>query len=771
MRIAGRELAPELLEQLKLEALSLSRRQLARRLCREPGWLSPSGRPSLMSARKALARLTRAGLLPPPLHPPPPRRIQFRGPSADPTPIAMPLDQLQPLEIILLPQGRSALSSQWNCLLDRFHYLGAGPLCGAQLRYLIRGAHGEILAALAFSAAAWKLAGRDQWIGWSPEARLQNLHQIVNNSRCLIPPHVHVPNLASHLLSQVLARLQEDWRARYGYAPVLVETFVEHGRFNGGSYRAANWRAIGLTQGRGRQDRGHRKPCPRRTVWVYPLQPDFRDVLRETSPTPRLAPLPPPPPSPLPPPPLDWAEEEFGHARLGDRRLVRRGCELARAFYARPQAQVPQSCGSRAKTKAAYRFFDNPRVTMPALLKSHYAATTARVAAEPVVLAVQDTTSLNYSAHPATEMLGLIGTEVEGPIGMHVHSTLAFNLAGTPLGLLDVQSWTRDPESLGKKHLRYELPFEQKESVRWLRSLEALERVQPQCPNTRLVSVGDREADIYELFVWATEKENRPALLIRAERCRALTKEQGDLWTHVKGLPAAGEMDVGVPRRGNRAGRTARLEIRFAEVEIKAPKRKAAMGSVRVRAVLAREVETPAGIEPLEWMLLTTLEVENLDQAVEKLRWYAGRWGIEVFHRVLKSGCQIETRQLGGADRIEACLVIDLVVAWRIFHLTKLGRETPDVPCTVYFQDHEWKALMVFVTRCRNLPSKTPTLREVVRMMARLGGFLGRKGDGEPGTQVLWLGIQRLDDIAEMYLAMCVPQLPAPTVSSHRQYG
>lgn len=654
--------------------------------------------------------------------------------------------------------------------MDQFHYLGSGPLCGAQLRYLVLGVHGEIVAALSFSAAAWQLADRDQWIGWSREARRQNLHRVVNNSRFLIPPHIRVPHLASHVLSAVLHRLSQDWRSRYGYEPVLVETFVEWPRFKGGSYCAANWHAIGFTRGRGRQDSRHHASLRRKVIWVYPLEKQARAILRELPSSPRLPPPPPPPPASKPAPPTDWAEEEFGQARLGDRRLIQRGCELARAFYARPQGQLPHACGSRTSTKAGYRFLSNPRVTMLALLESHFRATTARVATEAVVLAVQDTTTLNYSAHPATEMLGLIGTKADGAIGMLVHSTLAFNREGTPLGLLDVQSWTRDPEDHGKRHQRHELAFEQKESVRWLRSLEALERVQSQCPGTRLVSVGDREADIYELFVWATAQPGRPALLVRAERQRVLAETEIDLWTHVQNLPVEGEVEIHVPRRGNQSARVARLAIRFAPVEIKAPNRKANLCPVRLWAVVAREEEAPPGIKPLEWMLLSTLAVETLTEATEKLQWYAKRWGIEVFHRVLKSGCQIESRQLTGADRIEACLAIDLVVAWRIYHLAKLGRETPEVPCTVYFQDHEWKALMVFTTR-RPPPPKPPTLREAQRAVAQLGGFQGRKGDGDPGTQTLWLGLQRLDDIAEMFLAMSDPQVSSATVSSQHEYG
>jgi hypothetical protein len=335
---------------------------------------------------------------------------------------------------------------------------------------------------------------------------------------------------------------------------------------------------------------------------------------------------------------------------------------------------------------------------------------------------------------------------------------------------LDVQCWVRDPEEFGKKHQRYELPLEAKESVRWLRSLQALEQRQAACPQTRFIGVGDREADIYELFVWAKEKPGRPGLLVRAERQRLLTQEQGPFWAQVESQPVAGQLEVKVPRRGNRAARVAVLEVRFAAVELRAPKRKAHLPPVTLWAVLAREVGTPAGTEALEWMLLSTEPVSDLEAAVETLRWYTLRWGIEVFHRVLKSGCQIETRRLGQADRLEACLGIDLVVAWRIYHLTKLGRETPSVPCTVYFEEHEWQALVAFVRRQPEPPKEPPTLREAVRMVAGLGGFLGRKGDGEPGTETLWRGLERLDDIAEAYLVFRSAPEEGP-VSSDGRYG
>jgi hypothetical protein len=773
--IGGRTISLELLQQLEQEAPTSSRRQLARLLCQTLDWRGPSGRWQEMSARKLLVEMARAGQLKlPPAGPGPVRRV---GQAPTVPPVASgesftgSLAELGPVEIVLVKSRYSKLSQQWTQWLSQYHYLGAGPLCGAQLRYLIRCPKG-VLGAFSFSAAARHLAGRDRWIRWDRVARRENLHLVVNNSRFVILPHLQVPNLASHALSQVLGRLPQDWERRYGYRPVLVETFVERGRFHGGSYQAANWQAIGLSTGRGRQDRAHQAAKPAKVIWVYALQKDFRAVLCHRPQQPRLAPVAGPPPPPSPPLPVDWAQEEFGQARLHDARLVQRSCTLARDLYARPQAQLPQACGSRAKTKAAYRFLEHRRVTMQGLLQSHHQATTQRVATEKLVLAVQDTTSLNYSTHPATEMLGLIGTEPQGPIGMFVHSTLAFNEAGTPLGLLNVQCWARDPEEFGKKHQRYELPLEAKESVRWLRSLEAVAQVQAQCPNTRLVGVGDRESDIYELFVWAQAQLGRPALLVRAEQDRVLTEGHERLWEKVAGQPLAGTMELKVPRRESKPARQALMEIRYAQVELKAPKRKAQMPSVRMWAVLAEEVDMPAGIEPVEWMLLSTLPVETFESAVEKLRWYAGRWGIEVFHRVLKSGCQIETRQLTGADRLEACLAIDLVVAWRIYHLTKLGRETPNVPCTVYFEDHEWKALVAYTTQNPQPPSQPPSLREATRMVASLGGFLGRKSDGEPGTQTTWLGLQRLDDLAAMYLVMSgLGRRDQPTVSSNRTYG
>jgi len=411
---------------------------------------------------------------------------------------------------------------------------------------------------------------------------------------------------------------------------------------------------------------------------------------------------------------------------------------------------------------------------MEAVVQSHYRATEDRIAREALVLAVQDTTELNYSTHRQTEGLGPVGTTADGAVGLLLHDTMTFTPHGVPLGLLDLQCWARDGKEFGKRARRHELPIEQKESWKWLSSYQAVAKVQQRCPQTTIVCVGDRESDVYELFVQARETPGGPKVLVRARHDRLLTEGQGHLWAMLSQKPLDGINEVLIPRRGSRPARRAQLEVRFSKITLNRPSKKPGLGEVTLWAVLAQEQEAADGHEPLEWMLLTTSEVTTPDNASTALQWYSCRWGIEVYHRTLKSGCKIEQRQLGNAQRIEACLAIDLVVAWRIYYLTKMGRETPNVPCTVFFEDYEWKALVAHITQNPVPPPEPPTLREAVRMVASLGGFLGRKGDGEPGTKTTWIGLQRLDDLAAMYKFMALtlaPHLLSPTVSSKSGYG
>ncbi len=750
----GRQISSDTLAQLQREAATLSQRQRARRLCELGDWKGPGGDRPLSVARQAVARLEREGLLParstsfPRLDPssskrPPPQPLELQ-------PIECALEELGPIELVLIRSNSSQDYRLWKALLEKYHYLGAGPLCGAQLRYLVRSSKG-VIGALAFSAAARRLRPRDPWIGWTELARRENLHRVVNNSRFLIPEPVKVPNLASHVLELAMRQLPGDWQDLHGYEPVLVETFVDRQQFAGVSYLAAGWQCIGVSSGRGRQDRDRRAQRSRKLYWVYPLVKNFRQVLCAEPPPEQRRLFHPPPPEPPPPePPQDWAEAELGSEGLSPLRLRRRAAVILRDFFARPQSQIPQACGTRAKTKAAYRFFDHPQVNLQNVLHGHYQASRERAAACPVVLAVQDTTELNYSAHPGTELLGPIGEKRTQQIGLLVHDTMLYNTEGTPLGLLDVQSWAR--EEIGSAQHRRKQPIEAKESHKWLKSFEAASQLQGQCPNTQVVSVGDRESDVYELFVAAREDAHQTKLLVRAFQNRKVGEGE-DLRSSLAKEPAVASMKLKVPRQKKRAARTAVVEVRYQAIELAPPKAKPKLGAVKLWAVWVKEVEPPAGEEPIEWLLLTNVPVESEEAAVERVEWYRLRFQIEVYHRTLKSGCKIEQRQLGNADRIESCLGLDMIVAWRIVHLTQLGKETPEASCRVFFEEEQWKAIYFFTTR-QVPPKQAPTLRTIQWMVAQLGGFLGRKCDGSPGAKAMWLGLQRMDDITEMWRAM-----------------
>jgi hypothetical protein len=728
------------------------------------GWHDAAGKPKEVSSRKALVELERRGLIELPAArcaAPQAREAVVPEPFAGPA-FSGSLEALGGVELVAVDDPE--LSALWRRMLESHHPLGGGPLCGAQQRYLIRSPVVGWLGALGFSAAAWQLAARDEWIGWCPHARRAQLGRVVANSRFLLLPSIAVANLGSHVLALAARRLPIDWRQRYGEAPLLLETFVDERRFAGTVYKAANWQRLGETRGRGRQDRDNRAALGVKAVYGLPLQPDWRTLLcRRPAPELRLPPL---AASSEPLGEASWAEQEFGRVDFPDARLRPRLLGLATAFGAQPTAPIPVALqGDASQTKAAYRFFNNPQVDLHTLLHPHYEATAARIAEQPLVLVVQDTTSLNYDAHPATRDLGPINTRADGAQGLKLHDTLALTPAGVPLGLIDIRVWARDAQQTDQAASRKQRPIEDKESQRWLDSFRRTAAFQRLCPDTRLISVADREADIYELFQEATQDPDGPDLLVRANRATQRRVDDADnertpLWRLLPTRPLLGTCDLAIPARGGRKARVATLEIRCTAIQLHPPKRLKGAPALALWAVHAIEPEPPAGAEAVEWLLLTTVASLTLEDALERLRWYAVRWNIEVFHRTLKSGCRIEDRRLAGAEGLQACLAIDLVIAWRVMWLCKLGRETPDVPCSVFFEEAEWQALHCHYYRSPNPPATPPTLGEAMHLLAKLGGFLGRKCDGPPGATALWRGLARLSDITDTF-SIFHPSIPA----------
>jgi hypothetical protein len=730
----------------------ISRLSLSHHVCRWLDWRTSDGRLQEGGCRKALVKLNRQGLL----KLPPSAEIgtyNFQRPrqASDYDKIKLDIPQLccsladlGEIDIVPVLSRFSKDSLDWRILLDRYHYLGSASLCGAQIRYVIKSSKYGYLGALAFNSASWALKARDEYIKWSEAARIANLRYVVCNSRFLILPMVKVKNLASHVLALALQRLPEDWQSRYRIRPVLVETFVDPTRFNGSCYKASNWIAQGTTAGR--------RDGVKKNIFLYPLCQAWCDILC-AEPEMRLS------QAVAPSSATNWAEEEFGRIRLYDNRLKERLITLAQDFFYRPQASIAEACGSRARTAGAYRFFANEKTTMDVVLTPHTESTIERIKEHKVVLAPQDTTTLNYCAHPATTGLGPINNIDNKSMGLLLHDTLAFSEDGTPLGVLQAQCWARDPVDKGKSRRLNKLPIEEKESIKWLSSFRRVAEIQKLCPDTKLISIGDREADIYELFLEATKDPLGPKLLVRAEKSRNRQVDQEHLWQFMADKKIAGTLKIRIPRREKQKARDAVVEIRFAEVELKPPKRKG-YSPIKIWVVYLLEKEVDEGISPVEWMLLTTNNVSNFEDAKKQVEYYSGRWGIEVYHRTLKSGCRIKDRQLGAADRLQTCLGVDMVVAWRIYHLTMLGREVPDHPCTVFFEEIEWKALCCYFNKTSQPPEEPPTMKQAIRMVGSIGGHLGRKSDGMPGTQCIWRGLQRLDVAVDMYAILKYESLP-----------
>jgi len=453
----------------------------------------------------------------------------------------------------------------------------------------------------------------------------------------------------------------------------------------------------------------------------------------------------------VPTQPADWVIQEFAQAVLPDRRHRRRLQRIATAFAQKPTAPIPQACSSLAEAKATYRFVENDAI-MPAVIRqSHHQATVQRVRAHPIILAVQDTTVLNYTTHPCTQGLGPI-CHTRRTIGLLLHSTLAITPTGQPLGFLHNAVRARDRHA--RVSSREGRKLIHKESYKWVESLAACQAIAPLCPNTLLVNITDREGDLYELFVQALRVPagKRVELLVRARHDRKLAEGSATLWQQVAHQPVAATLQVRVGRHGDQPSRLASLSIRFCAVQLKAPKRKAEQPSLRLWAIQAQEVHPPKGTTPILWQLLTTLPVTCTAEAIERVRWYAQRWQIEVIHKVLKSGCKVEQRQMETAQRLERALSIDLVVAWRILALCKAARELPEDPISDWLPAAQWQTLWSYVHQRTTIPKSSPTVRQAVRWIAQLGGFLGRKSDGEPGTTTLWRGLQQLEAMTKMWV-------------------
>ena len=462
-----------------------------------------------------------------------------------------------------------------------------------------------------------------------------------------------------------------------------------------------------------------------------------------------------------------WIAMETNDADFGDERLDARYRMVLDQLSDKPSLSIPAACGGNAETQAAYRFFANEKATPAKVLQPHRNATMERVRAEAVVIAAQDTTEVNLTRKEE---------KVGGPLnddqhwGLYDHPLLVMTPERVPLGIVYAKMWSRDPaefvkSSQERRQERRKKPFEEKESHRWLEGYEAACQVAAEAPNTKVVCVSDSEGDIYECILAGAAGEGRRAeWIVRGCQDRSLLEEDKNLLQLLACRAPLGTMTVWVSqreattgddrkRRQPRESRTADVTVRSVRTLLNPPDRPGKkLPPVYVNAILVREENPPAGEEPIEWLLLTSLPIETFEACCTAVGYYCCRWEIEVYFRVLKSGCKIEELQFEHADRMQVCLAMYMIVAWRVLYVLMLGRKCPELSCEAVFEEAEWKAVYVIAKRTP-APKKPPTLGAMIPMIAGMGGYLGRKGDGPPGPQTMWIGMQRMRDFATAWTA------------------
>jgi ADP-ribose pyrophosphatase YjhB (NUDIX family) len=466
---------------------------------------------------------------------------------------------------------------------------------------------------------------------------------------------------------------------------------------------------------------------------------------------------------------MDSITEELCGIDLGDKRLNRRSLMVLQGLSVNTQASINGSFDTWADTHAAYRLFDNLQVTPEAILQPHYAATHERIRQHPVVLVVQDTTEFDFSQHPPRDAACLTKPN---RLGFYDHLHLAVTPKGLPLGLVGTETFDRTAESLGRTKDRYKLPIEEKESFRWLKGFRLAHQIHGECPPTQIVSVADRDADIYDIFLEAQTLRDDSAsqatdYVIRSKENRLLNERipprehnsrnavYRKLRDETRQHPVLFCQTIELPPTPKRSPRSATCEVRTRQVTFHHPKNRRGLEEVTCQVVYVQEVdlqETPLGPKPedntlIEWWLLTSLPATTPAEVERIITYYKTRWTIEVYFRTLKTGCRVEQIQLETVSRVKNCLAFYRIIAWHVLWLTHLNRCAPDQPCTTVFADWQWQPLWRITTR-KPLPPQPPTFGTIVRLLASLGGYNNRPKERPPGPQPLWIGIRRMHDFA-----------------------
>lgn len=478
-----------------------------------------------------------------------------------------------------------------------------------------------------------------------------------------------------------------------------------------------------------------------------------------------------------------WIEEEFRTLDLNDDRLDRRVRLVVHRLSQKPGHKFTTACPNRAERKGAYRLVNNPFATAEQILAPHTEVTRQRIAEHPVVIISQDTSEADLT-RPNEQVEGTGPLNESDRLGLYFHHLFALTPQRIPLGTLQTTIWARDAEAFAlsareKAALRKKKPIEEKESFRWLAGYRTACEVATSCPDTQVIIASDSEGDIYECL----DEGQRPApdgcrkadWIIRACQDRAV-RVAGDaqdkdnqvqtrhLFEQVARTPVLQRLTLeiskrkakshdGRKRKQPRSARQAVVSVQAATVTLRGPARPGgALADIKVNAVLLREEQPPEGEPPIEWLLLTNLPIDSVEAVLRVIESYCCRWQIEIFFRVLKSGCQVETSQFETVEAFASWLVMNMIVAWRVMYLMMLGRECPEWPAACVLEPDEWQAVYA-VVKGEAPPAQSPPLGEMVQLIATLGGYQGRPSDGPPGPKAMWIGMQRMTDLAQGWRA------------------
>jgi len=457
--------------------------------------------------------------------------------------------------------------------------------------------------------------------------------------------------------------------------------------------------------------------------------------------------------------------DEFAAVDLMDKRCDRRLGRVAAAMAKHPAASISAATGGWRETIGALRLLHRGKTTPAALLAPHQQCVVERCAQYACVTVSQDTTELDFTHMRELEGLGPLNSETRR--GFYLHTLYAGSEDGLPLGLLDMAMLARDDETFRGTDTRKQRPIEEKESRRWLDGYLKTQELARRLPACEVFSISDREGDIFEVYgAWQRSAAGPGPCahwIIRANQDRALlgmeNGEPAKLFAALAAAPGLGEIQFEMnSRRGMkkvkgsnvttfRSARTVHQVVRAMEITPRPPWRKdMQLEQVSCWAMLAEETNPPAGEEPIRWLLLTSKKVTSLEDARRIMNLYLRRWDIEVFHRVLKTGCRVERIQLKTIAAVMNAITLYAVIAWRILYLTHLGRRHPDLPCGCVFEEAEWKGACAVVNRDPHAPE--PSMAEFMGIVGKLGGHLGRKSDGPPGPQSIWRGLTRVRDFA-----------------------